>query len=58
MNKKTYEALKRVIEQAEKVNIPTFSPASGVILSWRYFDNKDIQEIKDWIDEVAKEYED
>jgi len=44
MNKETYEALKRIIEEADK-NFK-FSP-----------DNyRDMKQVKSWIDEVAKEY--
>ncbi len=44
MDKETYKALKRIIEEAKK-NIK-FSPTNY----------KDMDLIKAWIDEVAKEY--
>lgn len=48
MNKETYEALKRIIEQAEYIAEAT---TSGIKES-------DLDKIEAWIDEVAKEYED
>lgn len=45
MNRKTYEALKRIMKQVFKIKY-------GYGQS-----NKDIEQIESWIDEVAKEYD-
>ena len=45
MNKETYEALRRIINQK---GFHYFNVESG---------KKDYKQIEDWIDEVAKEYE-
>ena len=46
MNKETYEALKRIVNQR---GYHYFNVESG---------KKDYKQVEDWIDEVAKEYED
>lgn len=47
MNKETYEALKRIMVEARYIYEATQSGITG----------KDIYQIENWIDEVAKEYE-
>ena len=51
MNNETYEALKRIID---KVN--GYGLVSSIHLGVELGD--DIHQVKTWIDEVAKEYED
>jgi len=45
MNKETYEALKRIVEDYKKIKPSAFFPEA------------DIAQVESWIDEVAKEYE-
>jgi len=52
MDKKTYEALKRIIVAEKQWSIP-----SKVAKRWGIKVNlNDIKLVEDWIDEVAKEY--
>jgi len=44
MNKETYEALKRIVEDYKKIKPSAFFPEA------------DIAQVESWIDEVAKEY--
>jgi len=49
MNKETYEALKRILEYLNRGS-KTMSWSNGEV-------STEIEQVEDWIDEVAKEYE-
>jgi superoxide dismutase len=54
MNQETYEALKRVVELLERY----LDNDKGNDFGWKDKQKQFVGQVNDWIDEVAKEYED